>query len=234
MKKMTMILAALAFMIPAISVSAESLHPEHPATVTVSESGSQAGDISVTGQNSNNGYDITVPEKLVPVKLTGVSESLVDENYLFAEAQTAMNNLANENPKGPLKNKANDTNAMGKGEETDLYNKGLTEARELYTGHQSAGISTLVGSSLALPMGVIIAADQSAQSKSENFVEIANPQLRTNPAYMKGFTDEAQRMKRKSIRKNLLVGIAVQAVIATAVGTAMSNSGNMRIGMSGL
>ncbi|MFZ5430925.1 MAG: hypothetical protein ACOZDD_11890 [Bacteroidota bacterium] len=114
-----------------------------------------------------------------------------------------------------------------------LYDKGVHDARERYTEHKTAGVSTLVSSSLMLPIGIVAAVDQSAEKDKGQLSEIADPKFRSDPAYMKGLTTEAQKMKRKSIRKNLLIGIAVQAVVATAVGTTIARSDNARIGMSG-
>jgi hypothetical protein len=117
-------------------------------------------------------------------------------------------------------------------EMVEIYEKGISDARVFYTGHKSAGVSTLVSSSLVLPIGLISAVDHSSASFKETFDEIGDSSLKSNPAYMKGFTEEALKMRRKSVRKNLIIGAAVQAIIVTGVGSLMLNSNN-KVGMSG-
>lgn len=132
---------------------------------------------------------------------------------------------AEEHPEGYLK----------KSEMLNLYHEGKDDARDRYEGHKNAGLATLVSSSLMLPMGIISAADQSSPGYRDHHYNAMNPELKANPAYLQGFNEEALKMRKKSVRKNLIIGTAIQAAIITGVGSLLINSGNspVKIGMSG-
>jgi hypothetical protein len=205
MKKLNIIPLVLAVLMPVFTVTAAMVYPE----------GTPVDPVFASDMTINPGS----PEATLH---SGLS-ALVPEMELIAAI-----------PAHCLENRDPDPTELTGNAAMALYEKGVTDARERYTEHKTAGVSTLVGSSLMLPIGIIAAVDQSSTKNTEQFSGIADPQLRSDPAYMKGLTTEAQKMKRKSIRKNLLIGIAVQAVVATAVGTTLSRSDNARIGMSGL
>lgn len=130
---------------------------------------------------------------------------------------------------------ANPEGYLKKSEMLNLYQKGIDDARADYDGHKKAGMATLVSSSLILPMGIISAADQSSPGYRDKHFNAMDSELKSNPAYLQGFQEEALKKRKKSVRKNLIIGTAIQAAIITGIGSLFIHSGNtpVRIGMSG-
>lgn len=69
----------------------------------------------------------------------------------------------------------------------------------------------------------------------EHFAGYSEPQLRTKPAYMQSYNQSA-RKNRSFLKKNIFIITAVNAIIATGVGTMLmkSDNNNYKIGAAGI
>jgi hypothetical protein len=69
----------------------------------------------------------------------------------------------------------------------------------------------------------------------EHYAVYSEPQLRTKPAYMQSYNQGA-RKNRNSLKKNIFIITAVNAIIATGVGTMLmkSDNNNYKIGAAGI
>lgn len=164
-----------------------------------------------------------------------LAAGIPDINHLMLLPASGTPVRVSERNHEPLPAEANPEGYMKKSEMLNLYNKGMEDARDKYDGHKNAGLATLVSSSLILPMGIISAADQTSPGYRDKHFNAMNPELKESPAYLQGFNEEALKMRKKSVRKNLIIGTAIQAAIITGIGSLLINSGNspVRIGMSG-
>jgi len=171
------------------------------------------------------------PESRFENQLTALNPEFPEITHLLPLPASVSPVLVSERTDDPL----HPEGFMKKSEMLNLYHEGIEDARERYEGHKKAGLATLVSSSLILPMGIISAADQSSPGYRDQHFNAMNPELKASPAYLQGFNEEALKMRKKSVRKNLIIGTAIQAAIITGVGSLLINSGNspVRIGMSG-
>lgn len=174
----------------------------------------------VNGQNSNQTRqnEQAVPDRIITA----------DEKY---HANIVLQSGINHSPGALPHETLTDENS-----DSELFEKGIMDARAYYHGHKTAGMATLFGTSLILPIGIVSAIDQSSAGFKEDYPQELNSLFLSNPGYQKGYSSETLKMRRKSVRKNLLIGAAIQAVIVTGVTTAVMNSGNRNItvGMSGM
>jgi len=69
----------------------------------------------------------------------------------------------------------------------------------------------------------------------EHYAGYPEPQLRTKPAYMQSYNQGA-RKNRNSVKKNIFIITAVNAIIITGVGSIMmkSDTNNYKIGAAGI
>lgn len=168
-------------------------------------------------------------------QLTSLNSDIRELSHLMPLPAIAGHVRAGETIHEPIHSEDHPEGYMKKSDMLNLYNKGIEDARDRYEGHKSAGLATLVSSSLILPMGIISAADQSSPGYRDHHFNAMNPELKQNPAYTQGFNEEALKMRKKSAKKNLIIGTAIQAAILTGLGSLLIHSGNIpvNIGMSG-
>lgn len=107
-----------------------------------------------------------------------------------------------------------------------LYTLGRADASRTYTGYKTPAALITAASVLAFGYSIIPTVAVVASKPNPTSFSITNQALRNNSQYMKGYADEAYRMKKGKVWKGFAIGttvtLTVYVVLAVVVASAFN------------
>jgi hypothetical protein len=164
------------------------------------------------------------------MKKTSLLLTLLVVTFLFSNAYAG-----SDSPEILSDNANSESIEMGTGTnlpEADNTTAEITSSSALISDEKQDALAGLTPIQAVIPVQSV---ELSYPITLEHFAGYSEPQLRTKPAYMQSYNQSA-RKNRSFLKKNIFIITAVNAIIATGVGTMLmkSDNDNYKIGAAGI